>query len=414
MGGVKHIFSKFQRKVKHFSTLAFLSLLVSVLTFFHLFLLAKYIGAEEYGNLSTILVYGTLVLQFVLFGTSESGVYLLSNGWSKHQLVTFRIYNMIMFILFLAITAIFLSSYLPIYILLCSFSGFGLAILFEYERKAIIFSRLFLFQRVMCLIFIWGVLFFSEVRSYEAVVLVTFFVDLISFLFQCMILRAKVKLLSVKEVFTLYKSGFNIISFSMSKYIFGGGSKLVIYHTFSAAVAGSYSLAWQLVTLVSILFTQVVRVWRIEITTKVTEKNFRGALNSCYQMMIFINLICLVVGICVYFGLDLILPYYNSDFPDVRRLILSLILYLPVVGFDYSVSVLAIALNKTKLMNFVYFFIAIFTVLIYWFLYYLDISGLLYIQPVYFVFSIVLCHLIALFTIYFYIIRSVNSESLVC
>ncbi|NOI26974.1 hypothetical protein F0243_28310, partial [Vibrio mediterranei] len=149
-------------KVKHFSTLVSFNLLVSIVTFLHLLALAKYIGAEEYGHLSTFLVYGTFVLQFALFGSSESGVYLLSNGWSKHQLVMFRIFNIIISLCVLVVCAIFLSSYLPIYVLFCSFTGFGLAVIFEYESKTVAFSKLFLVQKIFSIGFIWICLLYTS------------------------------------------------------------------------------------------------------------------------------------------------------------------------------------------------------------------------------------------------------------
>ncbi|NOI24014.1 hypothetical protein F0243_12525 [Vibrio mediterranei] len=209
----------------------------------------------------------------------------------------------------------------------------------------------------------------------------------------------------------LYKSGFNILSFTMSKYIFGGGSKIAIFHTFGAAVAGSYALAWQLVTLISILFTQIVRVWRLEITNKARDRDLSGALKSCHHMMSFVFVISIMTGICVFIGLDYVLPYYNADFPDVRGLIIALLVYLPVIGFDYSVSVIAIAVNKTKLMRFVYFLIAIFTAVIYYLIFVAKKYDVVNMQPEYFIFSISLCHLMALSVIYYNISRGINSES---
>ena len=85
---IKKLFNSGLRK---FASLVILNGILSLLSFFHLMFLAKYLGASEFGELSTVLVYGTILLQLSLFGTSENGINLLRSGYNEEDINSFSI-----------------------------------------------------------------------------------------------------------------------------------------------------------------------------------------------------------------------------------------------------------------------------------------------------------------------------------
>lgn len=328
-----------------------------MLSFAHVFFLAKYIGAELFGLYSVISVYATMHSQLVLFGTNETGLAFLLETDEIYQkktvLLVFRVINYIVISVFYIIL-FFLLTNVPLIVLLASFSGLGLSVFFEAKNEAVLFSKLFLFQKLISITSVWVALVFMGFKSVNSIFTSIFVADIAFIAFQIKLLRVDFfsNRISIKDLFKLYKNGLHVILYTYSKYAFGGGSKIALFHSFGAAFAGGYAVAYQFITLSSIVFSQVIRIWRVQIVDAYKRNNIDLFKKKTKQLFFILWVLGILIASFVYFGSEwMVKNFLGNSFVDISKYTKWVAFYIPLIAIEFGICSIVIAVEKYHILR---------------------------------------------------------------
>ena len=236
--------------------------------------------------------------------------------------------------------------------------------------------------------------------DYLSVLLATFIVDVAFFVVQFFDLKINILKFRLGRILRFYKPGLDVVIFSYSKFVFGGGSKLAIFHVFGSVYAGTYALSWQIITMTSIIFSQLVKVWRNEITEMLSNGDNKGAFDRFNYMICIYLFMSVIIALAVFISMGFITEHYGDSFSNIEAFLFAILFYVPVTGFDYALSVISIATNQTHTLRSVYVRAFFVTSSVYLLLFLFNQAGLYDSSPVYIVYSMTICHSFTLLFVY--------------
>ncbi len=339
------------KEIKELANLSLLSSLISFFNFFHLFFLANILGAESYGIFSIIVVQSTIMLQFILWGINENGIKLMSDNINENDIATTRLINFGIFTIFFIFYSLYFEKDYFYLIILNSISGFGLSIIYEYNKKNVNYLIIFFFQRLLSFTTIWIVFFVYKNISIFQIIVIMFIYDFLSFVFQIYDREIHVKF-NYNNYKKIIKSGSTILLFIFSKMCFGSGLKLFVFEKYGNLQAGVLALSWQLITLSSIIFTQLTKVYRLTLNESVSKRNYTIFKSTIFKMLTISFSISIFIIIIVYFLSEYFEIYFlDESFEGIHIILIVLSFYIPVISLEFVIIQVAIALNISNILK---------------------------------------------------------------
>lgn len=336
-------------------TLAVLA--TSGLSFATNILLANSMGPDVFGQYAYVLVLGALFGELVFFGSTEAGMRLESRYGERalDWILTTRILNFCL-VAMGAVIAFFVSHEMTVlFALVVTLNSLSFATQYEAQGRNVRYASVYLVERILITVFIWiGLL------SLDSGLMVWVFGTMAVFqgaslLFQYMENQTVKICIFWRGLFNVYKVGLFVLVFSMSKFSFGGVTRILIFNQLGEEQMGVFAAAWQFVPLSTLYFAQTTKTWRLQITRALKEGDTDGFLKNLKALTLVVMVPSLLAAILFWlFGDRIIGLLLSSAYWDASFLMPFIGAYFLVVGFDSILLLLAIASSKAMLAGVIY------------------------------------------------------------
>ncbi|EAR52146.1 hypothetical protein OG2516_18815, partial [Oceanicola granulosus HTCC2516] len=162
----------------------------------------------------------------------------------------------------------------------------------------------------------------------------------------------------------VYKEGFFILAFNMSKFAYGGFTRITIFHQLGDEKLGIFSTAWQFVPLSTLFFAQVTRTWRLTITQCIKHGD-RAAFRKqiCSLVITVFAPTLLATTVILLYGGEVIHLVFNDQYAAASELMPFIALYFLVIALDTVSVLLAVALSLSRVVAVAYATFGVVTVL---------------------------------------------------
>lgn len=319
--------------------------------------LANSMGPESFGIYTYALVLGSLFGQVVVFGSTETGIRLKSNYGADalDWILTARIVNFLL-VLIGAISAFLISSEeAVIFALVVTLNSLSFATQYEAHGRNVRYASVFLVERILITLFIWfGILFLGSHLMFWVFGTMAL-IQGASLCFQHFENRTTKISFRCKGLFNVYKEGLFVLVFSLSKFAFGGVTRLLIFNQLGGELTGIFAAAWQFVPLSTLYFAQTTRTWRLRITEALRDGDSYRFSQNLKALTLFVMVPSLLAAIVFWvFGHTIIGLLLTSEYRDAGSLMPYIGAYFLVVGFDSVITLLAIANSRAMLAGLIY------------------------------------------------------------
>lgn len=344
-------------KFKEFNILVAVNVVISALSFFGNNGLAVHLGAEKFGQYSYVLILGTLLGQFVIFGTEQTapGQFVRHGKAIVSEVLFARIINLII-VFNVALVWYFLTNdILILFSIIIAAQGLNLSYIYELDRGSIKHSLIILTERVLFYGCLWLSLLYVNDLTLIHIFLCLFVWTVVSIGFQFKDKITGYGWLKKLPRSSIWSVGFVVLFFSITKYMYGGGTRFFIKSNLTYTDLGLFSLVWQVVPMVTIFLGQAVKTWRLKITDALFHSDLTGLCSSISQMSL-LTLGPISIGALVLLseGARVINWIFPREYSEVVNLLPWLAIYMIVIAFDMIVAVIWIALEKYKLLGALY------------------------------------------------------------
>ena len=320
-------------------------------------LLANAMGPENFGQYTYALVLGALFGQVVVFGSTETGIRLQTTFGAEalDWILTAKIVNFL--IVLIAGLCVFLinSERAILFALVVTLNSLSLATHYEAQGRNVRYACIFLVERILITLFIWFGIVFLDKYLMVWVFAILALSQIVSIFFQYIENQAMKISFRRHGLLNLYREGFFVLVFSLSKFAFGGVTRLLIFNQLGGERMGIFAAAWQFVPLSTLYFAQTTKTWRLRITEALRDRDFDEFAQNLKALAFFVMIPSLLAATMFsVFGNTIIEFLLTSEYHDAGPLMRYIGIYFLVVGFDSVVVLLAIANSKAKLAAKIY------------------------------------------------------------
>lgn len=320
-------------------------------------LLANSMGPERFGQYTYALVLGSLFGQVVDFGSTETGIRLRTNYGSDalDWILTARIVNFLLVLIGAVSVFLINSETAVLFALVVTMNSLSFATHYEAHGRNVRYASVFLVERIFITLFIWiGILFLDSHLMVWVFGTMALFQGA-SLFFQYIENRTTETSFRWQGLFNVYKEGLFVLVFSLSKFAFGGVTRLLIFNQLGGAQMGVFAAAWQFVPLSTLYFAQTTRTWRLRITKSLRDRDSYEFSQNLKALTIFVMVPSLLAAIVFWmFGNTIIRLLLSSDYRDAGSLMRYIGAYFLIVGFDSVIVLLAIAISRAMLAGMIY------------------------------------------------------------
>lgn len=339
--------------------LVFAGLVLSLLSYATSIMLANTLGPENFGQYTYALVLGTLLGQIVAFGTAEAGVTLKTKYGDKalDWILTTKFVNFVILSIGAFIAFWLSGAMISLFVLIIASNSLSFSTHYETSEQNIRYASIYLVERAIITLQTWVVIFFAERHILLWVFANVAIVQLASLIYQYIDRRVHNIHLNWWGLFKVYNEGLFVLVFSMSKFSFGGITRIIIFYRLGDGYLGLFAAAWQFVPLCTLYFAQTTKTWRLRINESLRARD-AFAFSRNLKGLAFFVMVPALVGAVTFsvFGTRIIEFILSDQFKDAAPLMPYVGAYFVIVGFDSIVLLLAIAMGRSTLAGVVYLF----------------------------------------------------------
>lgn len=356
-------------------------------------MLANNFGPGMFGQYTYVLVLGALYSQLITWGTQETGIRLYTSFGKLvlSSILTVKLINFVLITIILSLYALFKFESIYLLGLVASMNALSYSTQYETKKANVPYAKIYFIERVLISMLILLSLTIFNIRHIGYIFFIMFSVQLLSLAYQALDNREFKVFLNFRDICVVYLNGVWLLVFSISKYSFGGISRIIIFSKMGDASLGLFAAAWQFVPLSTIYYSQAIKAWRLKITECIDRGEF-------YEFKSFLMSLSLSVflpaflGFAVFFafGHSILGALFDASFGSAADLMPYVGAYFIVVAADTVVLLLAVAIKKSGVTSIIYLIFGFSTVLY------------IYISPsadnlTFFISSIIIGHCMAVF-----------------
>ncbi len=348
-------------RLKNLTQLASLNVVVAGLSYILTIALANYLGPQDFGFYSYVLVLAASLTIFIDYATDISAASLMAENKSikKTFIVIYSVRILIYIILFGLSWLIFLINFLSPSEKLDLFIGVNALILpalytsflFELRRKNATFLIIYGVERIIYIIAIASLILFDflEIRI---IFLIFLIISISSLFFQLSFNKkyfGKNFSLNISDAIFILKKNYLLVVVNISAFFYGGYSRLILESQYGLETLGIYSAGLQITNAVTILQSQIDRVWRLDISIAIKEQNIKILRKLIKEYFIFTTIPLTFAAFIIYFSSDLIENYFFSESYNGLSSILEILCFFFItLNFDSLSRICWVALGKFK------------------------------------------------------------------
>lgn len=387
------------RQWKDLLVLLVTNVVISFLAYVSNIGLANKMGPAGFGEYSYILVLGTFLNQFVIFGTEQLIIkkYMDRGEEAVAKIFRARFWNFSLVLVGVFVWVLISGELEAFYSLVIAGQGLCLVSVYEVHRENRRYAYIYLAERALYIFWLWG-----GIYLFGAIHLGWIFGSLglwtaLSIGWQFMEKRKYLTTPIKSKLVEVWTGGFGLVVFDYAKYMYGGGARLFIKQGLGFAALGVYSIVWQFVPLTSMYLTQITKSWRFRITEAI-HKGDSEEFKKLMVQIVGISLGPILVGSVVFliWGEGIVRLLFSEEYLGAVSLFPWLVAYFIVICLDYINSILWVALGKIRTFT-VLFSIFSFICLL------LMVWGKSRFQLEHYLAVVVLCHGLAILTSFTYL-----------
>ncbi len=348
-------------RLKNLMHLASLNFLVAGLSYILTIALANYMGPEDFGFYSYVLVLAASLTIFIDFATDISAPSIMADNRSIKK--TFQmVYSariLIYCFLFIASWLIFLVPFLSLNERIDLFIGVNALILpalytsflFELRRKNATFLIIYGIERIIYIAIITSLIIFDflEIRK---VFIIFLFISIASLSFQYYVNQKYLRntfSINLSDAFFVFKENYLLVIVNISAFFYGGYSRLILESQYGLETLGIYSAGLQITNAVTILQSQIDRVWRLDISIAIKDNNIENFKKLLKEYLIFTTLPLTFASFLLFFSAELIEEtFFSESYDGLSSILRILCFFFITINFDSLARICWVALGRFK------------------------------------------------------------------
>jgi O-antigen/teichoic acid export membrane protein len=341
---------------KSISTASIISMTSAIASLLLTIILAKASSPLEYGTYLKYIAWASLLITIIDFASEKAFVHFAldkKNGVvnALSCIFTLKIFILLLFIFINSLMFALESLYLPWKTLMFVLPALNVGYLFEYYKKNIQYAFIVFFEKFSLLLFnlIWLVFFEFGIGVY----FLYFFITLLSLLLQYIFFKneiIEIKFVSKNEVVGYILKYWPLLALSIAQLCYGVISRLIIELKFDVEVFANMTIAFQILALVSILQSQIDRVFRPLIVEATFDKDKKLFQSYLYKYILYFTLPLAFLSILLYFYVTpFVIMVYGQEYILAGKIISILCPVLVSVSLMRLMDIFAIAFDYTKI-----------------------------------------------------------------
>jgi O-antigen/teichoic acid export membrane protein len=316
-------------------------------------MLLRYLGPAEFGHYSYILIIGSIFSLLINFETDRTAPALYAKGKGKVDVVN-QIYSAKFFGVVAAFVILSMYSFrdplMSSGVFILSLASLNLSFLYEISNKNVIYSYIYLLERVAYIAIVSVLLFTDNVNLYF--IFGAFFISIsLSLMAQIylnwdVIKQFRPKLHNYK---TVIQENYFLLMVSLSTLTYGGFSRLIIENKFGMAQLGIYSAGWQIIIAATMFQAQVTKVWRVKLISAIHENDkseFWQQIRSYLLMSTLPNI--LLSAVIIFFKNEIIDLIFGHQYTMLYELLPIFAAYFVVVNLDGLANIFWVGFASRK------------------------------------------------------------------
>lgn len=349
------MFDKSQSMIRELSMLTILTGITSIISYCITLAIANTLGASDFGLYSYCMVWGNLISAIIIFSTDLTAPAIYTKINNKQN-----IFNMVLSIrFFLFLISLFL---IPVFLLknqiivfavfTIMISAFNLSFFYEISQKNISYSKVFFFERLAYILIVSGLIFFDLI-DIKFVFISLFFVTLLSICVQISFFRSNFKnftfVNTVKEKNSFFKDNLFIMIITLSTFMYGGFSRILIESKFGLEQLGIFSAGWQIILVVTIYQAQVTRVWRTKISSALVSKNINLLKELVVNYISFSTLPIILFSLFVsIFSEEIVKIIFTEEYGQLASILPIFSVYFVFINLEALSGICWISIGSKK------------------------------------------------------------------
>ncbi|MFH4508497.1 oligosaccharide flippase family protein [Vibrio alginolyticus] len=304
-------------------------------------LLARELGPESFGFYSYALIVSSIASVIVNFSSDSTASIVLARYNGDKEKVFNLFFSLRIFLYFSYLLLIFFVSFydrtLALSLFFVSLSFLNVSFLYEINKNNIIYSYLFVGERFFYCLIVF-ILWILNAINIEIVFYSIFTSSFIFLVVQFLIYKRyflNFKLISFSSIFYLVKDNLYLVLVALSTLSYGGFSRMIMEHKLGLYQLGIYSAGWQLIKVGTLFQSQLDRVWRLNLSNSLINKNHKELKSIVYRYFIFGTIPVGLFGLFIYlFAEFIVISLYSREYEELINVIGYISFYLIVINLD--------------------------------------------------------------------------------
>lgn len=326
------------RSFKDLQILTVLHLAAAGLSYASTIALAYYLGVENFGRYSYILVVAAVFEQFVSFGTAVVAVRQYDQLGASYlpNLLFAKLANYAVVFAAALIIGAWTSDEVYLLAVLVALVGLSFASNLECLRRNCAYSTIYLVERFAFSLVVLAAFALNIPGGMKLIVGSLIVIQAASLLYQWRSSGAARPVIQLEVVARIYREGAAALVFGISKFAYGGFTRLFIFNAIGATAAGEFAAAWQFFILSTLYFAQVERAWRMPLVLSIRQRD--EAVFHRHVVEIFLFLVppaLLAATVFWYLGEAIVQLLFPNEFAPAGKL-------MPYIGAFFVVAALEV------------------------------------------------------------------------
>ena len=366
------IINNYRKIISELFSLTGLNILAAGLSYLITISIANYLGPNDFGIYSYILLWGGMASLVIIFAT-ESTIpvqYAITND--KQSVFNSTQTTKLIFLL-VWVASIFLFSRFTdlgqiisknpeviIGLIALTLANFRVWEFYEISKKNIRYAKIYFIERMFYLSLV-GFLLYTHSLDILTIFSCLLVATLCSLLFQ---IKDNFNLIknfgieNIQNVYMVVKENLPLVLIQLSTFAYGGFSRVILENKLGMEQLGIYSAGWQIILIITIFQGQVVRVWRSDLSNALINKKRGDVKHLISSYLLFSTLPVFMFAIFIsFFSYEIVNIMFTDEYILLATILPIFSSYFLFINLDSLVKILWVSIgNRMKYLKISLFF----------------------------------------------------------
>ena len=366
------IINNYRKIISELFSLTGLNILAAGLSYLITISIANYLGPNDFGIYSYILLWGGIASLVIIFAT-ESTIpvqYAITND--KQSVFNSTQTTKLIFLL-VWVASIFLFSRFTdlgqiisknpeviIGLIALTLANFRVWEFYEISKKNIRYAKIYFIERMFYLSLV-GFLLYTHSLDILTIFSCLLVATLCSLLFQ---IKDNFNLIknfgieNIQNVYMVVKENLPLVLIQLSTFAYGGFSRVILENKLGMEQLGIYSAGWQIILIITIFQGQVVRVWRSDLSNALINKKRGDIKHLISSYLLFSTLPVFMFAIFIsFFSYEIVNIMFTDEYILLATILPIFSSYFLFINLDSLVKILWVSIgNRMKYLKISLFF----------------------------------------------------------